>query len=286
MWAVGILELRLLLDTHRTEPVGPVEQAVIVLFCLGIGGLIALVGVGYLQTYNRVRKTDPVTIRRLTDTDSEVELSGTVQVHEATSVSPFTGTECVVQDWKAEEYLGGGEGSNWSTLDFGETRHPFQLEDGTGAVLVEPDGATLELTGEEIVEVGPDESPPPAVTDYLAETDRVDREHSRKRRYTERRLDPGEDIHVLGPVRRAGHSFDMPGGVDAVVGLDDPDRGFTVGEDGLSELVDQFKTDTMRFVVTAGSEREAQRHLLKRGLFIAGFGIVFGLVPVVFVVFL
>jgi hypothetical protein len=285
MGVIGILGPRLLLDAHRTDPVGPVGQVVIALLCLGIGGLIALVGVGYLQTYNRVRKTDPVTIRRLTDT-AKVELSGTVKNHETTSVSPFTATECVAQDWTAEEYRGGGEDSNWSTLDFGETRHPFRLDDGTGAVLVDPDGATLELTDEETVEVGPDESPPPGVADYLAETDGVDRAHSRKRRYTERRLDVGEDIHVLGPVRRVGHSFDMPGGVDAVVGVEDSDRRFVVGEDGLSELVEHLKTDTTRFVITAGSEREAQRHLLKRGLVIAGFGVVFALVPLLFVVFL
>lgn len=287
MRTVSVLELRLLLDTHRTEPVGPVGQALIVLFCLCVGGLIALAGVGYLQTYNRVRRAEPADVRRLTDTGSEVELSGTARVHEATSTSPFTATECLVQDWEVQEYRGSGdEGSNWSTLDSGETKHRFQLDDGTGAVLVEPDGATLELTKQETVKVGPDESPPAAVTDYLAETDGVDREHRRKRAYTERRLDPTDDVHILGPVRRVGHSVDMPGGVDAVIGLDDPDRGFTVGEDGFSDLVEQIKADTMRFVITTGGEREAQRHLLKKGLFVTGFGTVFALIPILFVVVL
>lgn len=276
-----------LLSTHRTEPVGPVGQAMIVLLCLGIGGLLALVGVGYLQTYNRVRKTDPVPVRQLTDTGTEIELSGTARTHEATSRSPFTDTECLVLDWNVEQYRGsGGEGSNWSTLDAGETRHPFRLDDGTGTALVGPKGATLELTNEATIEIGPDESPPPTISNYLAQTDTVDREHDRNRRYTEQRLEPGDDVHVFGPVQRIGHAVDMPGGADAMIGVDDPDRGFSVGEDGLSELVDQIKTDTLRFVITTGSEREAEQHLLRKGLFIAGFGVVFALVPVVFVLVL
>lgn len=281
------LEQVILLTTHRSEPVGPVGQAIIVLVCLAIGGLIALVGVGYLQTYNRVRKTDPVSVRRLTDTDTEVELSGTAKAHEATNRSPLTDTECLAHDWKVKQYRGSGtKGSNWSTLDAGETRHPFRLVDGTGTALVGPEGATLELTTEETIEVGPDESPPRAIDDYLDETDEIDREHDRKRRYTEQRLEPGDDVHVFGPVQRVDHSVDMPGGADAMIGLDDPDRGFTVGEDGLPELVEQIKADTVRFVITSGTEREAKQNLLKKGLALAGFGTVFALIPVVFVLVL
>jgi hypothetical protein len=270
------------LSAQSSTTVGPVGQFVIVLLCLGIGGIIALVGAGYLQTYNRVRTMEPVDVRRLTDSGSEVELSGTARAHEETSLSPFTNIECLAHDWKAKRYRGSGRGSNWSTLDSGATRHPFQLDDGTGTVLIDPNGATLELLTEETVEVEPDESPPPAVSDYLEQTETVTREHTRKRRYTEQRLEPRHDVHILGPVRRLGHSVDMPGGADAIIGVSDPDRGFTVGEDGLSKLVDQIKTDTMRFVITTGDERQAERHLLKKGLFIAGFGIVFALVALVF----
>jgi len=42
----------------------------------------------------------------------------------------------------------------------------------------------------------------------------------------------------------------------------------------------------MRFTITAGDERESERHLLKRGLAMTGFGVVFALLPVVFVVVL
>lgn len=272
--------------SHTTEPVGPVGQVVVVLVALAIGGLIALVGVGYLQTYSRLRGTDPVDIRRLGDASGEVELTGTVQPHEETSTTPFTRTECVAHEWTVREYRGGGSGSTWRTLDSGEARHPFRLADGTGTVLVDPNGGTLELLSETTVEVGAEESPPPAVGAYLGETEAVDREHGRERKYVERHLEPGEDVQVFGPVRRLAHSADMPGGADAVIGLDDPDRGFTVGEDGLSTLVDQIRTDSMRFTITAGDERESERHLLKRGLAMTGFGVVFALLPLVFVVVL
>jgi hypothetical protein len=271
------------LGTHRAEPVGPLGQAIIVLLCLGLGGLMTVVGVGYLQTYNRVRKSDPVPVRQLTDTGIEVELAGRARTHEATRRSPFTDTECLVLDWKAERYRSGSEGSAWSTLDSGEARHPFRLDDGTGTALVGPRGATLELTNKETIEVGPDESPPSLISAYLDETDRVDRDHDHKRRYIEQRLEPGDDVHVFGPVQRIGHAVDMPGGTDAMIGVNDPDRGLTVGEDDLSELVDRIKADTLRFVITTGTKREAEQHLLKKGLVIAGFGVVFGLIPLVFV---
>lgn len=286
MGVVHIFGTTVPFSPQTSQTVGPVGQVVIVLLCLGIGGLIALVGAGYLQTYTRVRKIDPVDIQRLTDTDGEVELSGTARPHEETSRSPFTDTECLAHEWEAKRYRGGGRGPDWSTLDSGATRHPFRLDDGTGTVLIDPNGATLELLTEETIEVEPSESPPPAVSAYLDQTDSIEHEQTRTRRYTEQRLERGDDVHVLGPVRRLAHSVDMPGDADAIIGVSNPDRGFTVGEDGLSELVDQIKTDTMRFVITSGDERKAERHLLKKGLFISGFGIVFALIPLLLVLLL
>lgn len=287
MWADIVFSPTVLLSASRTETVGPTGQAVIVLFCLAIGGLIALVGLGYLQTYTRVRRMDPVPIQQLADSDSEVELTGTARAHETTSHAPFTDTECLASEWKLREYRGsGGKGSNWSTLDSGETRQTFRLEDETGAVLVDPGGATLELTTEQTVEVDPDESPPPAISEYLDETEGVSREHARKRKYVEQRLTPGEDIHVFGPVWGTGQADELPGDAAGIVGVRETDRGFTVGEDGLSEFVDQIKTDTTRFTITIGDEHEAERYLLKKGLLISGFGLVFALLPLIFVVVL
>jgi hypothetical protein len=275
---------RVVLTTHRSEPVGPVGQFLIVLVCLGIGGAIALVGVGYLQTYNQIRKREPVDIRQVNNTTDDVELTGTVQPHEETIDAPFTGTECVVVDWEAEAYLPSGDSSDWRTRNSGLDQQAFQLQDATGTVLVDPEGAGLERLSEETIEVGPDESPPPEISNYLESTEVIDRDESRKHRYVEKQLTPGDEVHVYGPVRQGGHSVDVPDGVDAVIGRDDPDSSFTVGEDGLAELIDQIKAESVHFVITAGDEQEAKQHLLKRGLSIAGFGLVFGLLPLVMVV--
>jgi len=285
MGLYGTLLASVVLTTHRSEPVGPLGQIIIVIVCLVIGGAVALVGFGYLQTYNRARKTDPTPLRRVTDTGSEVELSGTAEVHETTSAPPFTNTGCLAHEWQVKRHDAGSD-SGWTRLDSGNERNPFQLDDGTGTALVDPDGATLELTDTKTIEIDADETPPPGIDEYLERTEQVNGDIARKHRYIERRLEPGDDVHVFGPVQRTGHSADMPGGVDAIIGVTDADRGFTVGEDGLTELVDQIKTDTMRYVITPGEEKEAERHLLKQGLLFAGFGIVFALIPLGFVLFL
>jgi hypothetical protein len=285
MWLCPAVWPSVALGTARTEPVGPAGQAVIILACIGIGGVIALVGLGYLQMYSRVRKTDPTVIAQVTRTDTEVELTGTARPHESVSTSPFTETACLAHDWAVtEDRNSGGSGSSRVTLDAGEVREPFVLEDETGTALVMPASATLELTDEETITVDPAESPPPAISQYLAEADDIDPEHGRERKYTEQRLRVGAEIHVLGPVQAVSQSTELPGDVDALIGVDNPDRGFTVGEDGLSDLVEQIKADTVQFVITIGGERQAERHLLKKGLAIAAFGVLFALIPLVIVV--
>jgi hypothetical protein len=176
-----------------------------------------------------------------------------------------------------------GSESDWSLLGAGEDSHPFILADGSGSVLVEPAGASLELQSSTVIEVDPDESTPPQVAQFLAETPDIDPDHQQTRRYRESRLDPGDDVHVLGPVREVGSSFELPGAVDAVVGLENPDeRGLTVGEDdlSLSAITDQIRADHAAFAVTNTDEAGAARRYLKQGALWFGVGLVFVAVPV------
>ncbi|PSP28767.1 hypothetical protein BRC65_01375 [Halobacteriales archaeon QH_2_65_14] len=244
------------------------------------GVLMAVLGLGHVGNYVRMKRLEPVDIRTMDEQSGEVELTGTAGAHEGTSLSPFTSTETVVQEWTVKAYNPRGRRSNWTLLDSGEDSHPFVLEDSTGSVLVDPAGASRYLASTTTIEVEPDESPPSPIREYLDGTDDVDSNPSRKRRYTESRLDPGGNAYVLGPVRESGHSVDLPAGVDAVVGVENPDeRGITVGEDGLSEVVEQVKADTDQFIITNSGERRAQRGMLWRGILFFGAGLVFVTVP-------
>lgn len=257
----------------------------VLLLALAVGGFMVLVGAGYLTTYARLRRSDPVDVRLLHEPSGAVELAGTAAVHEEIYRSPFTGSETLVQEWKVREY-NPGRRSSWRTLASDESTNQFVLEDGTGSVLVDPEGARHELLESITIEVGPDESPPPKIDRFLDAVDEVDHEHDQPRRYQESRLDPRDDVHVLGPVRESGHSFDMPGSVSAVIGVENPDdRGITIGEDGLDTIVEKVKDGSERFVLTNADESGAQRLMLKQGLVWLSAGLLFLAVPLGVVLF-
>jgi hypothetical protein len=248
------------------------------LFCAVPGAFMAFVGVGHLWNYARLRQTDPVPVRELRSPSGAIELEGTARTHEHTSRSPFTDTRTLVHEWTVKEYVpSGSEGSSWSRLASGGDRHAFHLEDDTGTALIDVEGASPYLNTTTTIEVEGDDSPPPAVAQFLQSSDEVDREHSFTRRYTESRLDPGSPVHVYGPVRNDAPEADDRTSVDAIIGVDDPDRGFTVGEDSLtfSNLTELFTAEAEQFIVTNAGEEEAERKMLHIGLLFSGLGLLF-----------
>ncbi|MFB6175743.1 MAG: hypothetical protein ABEI99_01115, partial [Halobaculum sp.] len=68
-----------------------------------VGGFCGLVGVGYLQTYWRVRGNDPTDTAKIQESGRQVELAGTVAAHESVPESPFTKTESPAHEWKVYE---------------------------------------------------------------------------------------------------------------------------------------------------------------------------------------
>jgi hypothetical protein len=247
------------------------------LFCAVPGAFMGFVGVGHLWNYARLRQTDPVPVRELRSPSGAIELEGTARPHEHTSRSPFTDTRTLVHEWKVEEYSASEQGSKWSQLASGDEQHSFRLEDDTGTALIDIRGGSPYLQTTTTITVEPDESPPPAIAQFLQSSDEVDREPNRTRRYSESRLDSGAPVHVYGPVRNDAPAADARASVDAVIGVDDPDRGFTVGEDSLnfSNLAELFTAEAEQFIVTNAGEREAEQQMLKIGLLFSGVGLLF-----------
>lgn len=274
---------------------GPgIGVTLVILTGLGVG----LVGVGYLQTYYTVWQSDPADLRAVSDTDEAVEIAGTVGRHEKTLNAPFTGTECVLYEIKLIE-LGmsqakkrrrrerlresdadariNTENVDDRTLATDEESQPFVVATDTGEALIQPDGSQWQITTEHDINVQSGEEPPERITDWLDTQPHIDRVAGDERIFREIRLDMNEEIHIYGPVRQAGSSFDLPGGVKVVIGLDNPGSdNFVVGEDSLSDLIGQIRSENRtRFVISAGGEVEAERRLLKTGLFWGGAGVAF-----------
>ncbi len=246
------------------------------------GAFMTFIGIGHFWNYIRLRRNDPVPIRRIQSPSGSIELEGTARLHEDFSRSPFTNTQCPVHEWKVEERKAehhSSETSNlgtWSRLDSGDERHPFRVEDDTGIALIDVAGASPYLQTTTTIEVEPDESPPPAIDQYLQSTDEVDREHTRPRRYSESRIDPGAPVHVYGPARKSNPEGPTLEFVDAVIGAHDPDREFTLRP---STLIDRFQSGPQQFIISNAGEEEAERKMLSIGVIFSCLGLLFLGIP-------
>jgi len=240
------------------------------------GAFLIFIGVGHLWNYVRLKRSSPIEIRHAEAAAGEVELTGTARVHEETSRSPFTDTRTLIHKWKVEGYSSSGsDGATWPQLDSGEATHSFLLEDETGAVLVDTKGATPYRRTTTTIEVAPEESPPAPIAQFLQSSDELDPDPDRTYRYTESRLDPGTDVHVFGPIRDPGSSANLPGSVDAVVGVKEPERDLTTSALTLSAIVDQLTTAPEQFIVTNADKSGAERQMLTIGGVALGVGLLF-----------
>lgn len=119
--------------------------------------------------------------------------------------APFSGTPCVYYRYRLEEYRSQGKSSKWVTMRSGDSRHcPFYLEDDTGRVLVHPDGADGILNESYSAQAGMFREVPPGADTFLAALGFSCRTFlgiEKKLRFTEWRIDPGQDVYVLGTCR-------------------------------------------------------------------------------------
>lgn len=251
----------------------------LLLFLIGVlpGAFMTFIGAGHLWNYVHLSRAEPIDIGRLTGPTGAVELTGTARRHEETSRSPFTASESLIHQWTVKEYRPspGDEGSDWSRLASGDATHSFILEGETGAALVDTAGASPYLQTTTTIDIEGDQSPPTPIKEFLASTDQVDAGHTRLRRYSESRLDPGAPVYVYGPIRETASASDEPRSVDAVVGVENPDRPIEVGEDSLSTIMNKITSDNEQFIISNSSEKGAEGQMLKIGGVFFGIGLLF-----------
>ena len=158
---------------------------------------------------------------RLSPSDGYVEVRGEVRPDE-TLEAPVSRDECVAYEYETEEYRGGGRSASWRVVDERTEATGFYVDDGTGRIYVDPGtsecddhgNAELRLYDEEVIHVDGGDEPPEEVARFLAENDEVDRQEgevnlgvveipkANDRRYKEKKLEPGDEVYVLGEVLR------------------------------------------------------------------------------------
>lgn len=149
--------------------------------------VLALAGLGCLAwgfvLLHRKRAIDNVPRSRLRSVAMGfAEVSGVARMRTPV-MAPYSGIPCVACRFLAEEEDSDRRGG-WRTVESGQSPDWFTLDDGTGTIVVDPDGAELHLG-----------------RDYRT-IERADGWFGKRRRYTEWRLHPGETACVVGTVRR------------------------------------------------------------------------------------
>ena len=212
-------------------PASPLVFVFVALFTLICAVALAL-GLRELRLAWRVLGNEPDSVLDAPD-GGWVELVGTAQSDGGTIRSPFTDSECLVHEYEVEERRHDQHGPSWTTIATGRQSVPFRIEDDTGSARVEPPGADLRLSRERRITVDGGDRPPDPIARFIEADDRVDDqersidlrvielETGKDRRFTERRLDVGEEVHVLGTARFDTTAGRRSGEVNAVVGLDE-----------------------------------------------------------------
>lgn len=183
-------------------------------------------------------------------TTGRVELSGTATVAADAVSSSADGEDCLVAFWQllddepVKDYA-------WRRVEWGIESVPFLVEDDTGAVLVDPTGADVRFEQSFEVTVREDEQPPEGLSDHFEAPFPAG---VPRRRYTEHRLVPGEQVTVFGTARPLVDA-DLDDAFDA------PDASPDDAPDGVDTVVGEGEG---RFVIAKGGHGKTWALLLVR----------------------
>lgn len=147
-----------------------------------VGGMLGVYlvvwGVNGVRRALAVWANDPIPIDEAHLADGTIEVEGTAEPLSETLRSPYDGADCLAYGYskkrkEREKNEDGEYETKWRTVDSGDDAVPFLVSDDTGSIPVDPAGATLGLD-----------------TEYSDRTGDVKR--------SEKRIDPGDGVHVIG----------------------------------------------------------------------------------------
>jgi len=121
--------------------------------------------------------------------------------------SPLTETECVLYQYLIEEYRSSGKSGHWAKIAEGNSFYvPFWLDDGTGKIMVLPQGAELILPVDFECRSTITGSLPDSVIKFMEKSGISYRAWLGRRtlRFKEWYIRPQEQVYVLGSARKTG----------------------------------------------------------------------------------
>ncbi|MHB8729705.1 MAG: GIDE domain-containing protein [Sulfuricaulis sp.] len=218
-WLAGLAN-----SIHHSDPIA-----------VGIAVTVLAAGSAYCswRTWRHVSDIrliqDTPTARIRSAPQGYVELEGLGKLMDGPPIiAKLSGLPCVWFRYKIEELVtaAGGRGSNsrWETIDRGESTETFWLQDDTGRVVVDPEGAEITPRHKDVWRSGSSLAGiayPGYVRSFLTSS-----AGGRRYRFTEERINSGERLYALGQLKNISSYTSMP----------------TVDED-VRALLDDWKKD-------------------------------------------
>jgi hypothetical protein len=199
---------------------------------VGVGGIALGVYIlmntgGVVGLFKNMATSEVTPAAEVPNETGIIEVTGTAKPIDGTVQSTHTDTECLLYDYNKTRRVDRDpdhdmqdEHHDVQHLDHQHDHVPFYVEDESGAVAVDPDGANFKIESDEI--------------DGHQETG------NKRIRFEEDRIDIGETVHVWGP-RKADE--DSPTG-EVYIG-DKPDANFRIGTGGRTRAVAQAGTQAV-----------------------------------------
>jgi hypothetical protein len=242
----------------------PMTLFVGVFLTVGLG--LTTLGVSGFRKWWLMRRLNPNSATAETGVQ---EFEGRAHAVDETVTAPLTESESLICETKIEHYDSGDNGSNWDTIHKDSETVPFEVEHGGTSVAVDPENANYLLTDEYQMKSRGTDDLAPRVREYAEEKVQTGSTvelgpvelGGRRLRFTEERLDEGEEVYVLGPAERNPGS--VPDGSDAKLAISPPERG----------LRQRLFGDP--FVVSDTGEEQAKSRQLKSAGAVLFFGLSF-----------
>lgn len=219
---------------------------------LFVGGVASFV-YGFTEYKRRslVANTPTSKIRSLAM--GTVELQGEAKPRDETFEAPITGEDCVLYEYRVEEYRQTGDDADWVTVDSDETREPFDLDDGTASVMVDPKGADLRLPRDNRFKVDGFDELPEATQRFVRENEDVEAQDGdwfdNDRRYTEWRIDPDQTVYVFGEAMSREGNASSVNPENAVISEDRTTPMFVISDQSESEVLSSMTKRTVGYIL-------------------------------------
>lgn len=171
-----------------------------VLLTFSFGVFLFLLGIYYFKRKRLIEDIPTSKIRSLAM--GLVEIYGeVVPIKDKILKSPFTQKDCVYYKYVIEELKKSGKRAKWVIVKMGGKCTHFYLQDETGSVLVDPNGAEIDLPPTFTFESGLGRDPPEPIKNFLRENN-ISFEGlfgiNKTMRFREYCIQPKDKLYIMG----------------------------------------------------------------------------------------